>query len=775
MVENISAINNIIRRKSQKESLISGTGRNKNRLTDNLAPEERNSPLCSTPFVEKYRGKSIYKFSPIAMGNLDDSGKATEVENDSIFHVDNKETTSKEEPENKIGVDIYENIDDKPSDSPILTSKGGLFSNSGRNLKLRGKASKNSPKETNVIEEHAEKIGKDNLSNGEKKSISNAEDSVLYKSSVDSVPFLGFTKTSFSDSIMPNIPQENDVENFVSSPLRMSAIVMKSNYSLDQKSPNNNQDISRKQLSDDMFPEEKSSSQKSAETMEASVELEPFLGFTDSAIKKKTEVKIINESQSSLDDSEADITMVDVNEKNANKSDIKDNISSQSEKSSYESDYDSESQTSSQQKETGSENITANETDSDDNSAIETENESEFEGNTSNKNHSEENDEIEMEYEADFEEITTNVTHLESNSENTAQSDGDFDSLDSDNNEEGNKDSDFEKQSLYNTCNSIESEEDTSFSQPKDIKNKQPIVVLDRISDSTFKRYYNKSVSSSSNDSSVNSSNHSLQLEESICDDQNNSKEDINEALQTTNKGKSGISKDTDSKETHISFVTTRRGHGNANESLIMILDDSSESSSSEGNKTVLSNHGVENKPSDNNKLSVNPIDAKKAKTSLPKDANSLLVRRYPKISNVRESTSHLDSKLDISEMKPSIVLQPGKKWERSLSIYKRMTMQSDFEQSILEDEEICKKGRKYRQSVIHTMEMQETQGKCFPFFLTQSFIIQWLIEYFLNHPWYRTNRGVSRGRDILAVSCRFTSRLLLDLLCLLPLFDPLV
>lgn len=59
------------------------------------------------------------------------------------------------------------------------------------------------------------------------------------------------------------------------------------------------------------------------------------------------------------------------------------------------------------------------------------------------------------------------------------------------------------------------------------------------------------------------------------------------------------------------------------------------------------------------------------------------------------------------AEVKPNIVLQPGKKWERSLSIYRRMTTMADnFDSSIVEDEGQMK-GRKYRQSVISTMEMQ--------------------------------------------------------------------
>lgn len=68
-------------------------------------------------------------------------------------------------------------------------------------------------------------------------------------------------------------------------------------------------------------------------------------------------------------------------------------------------------------------------------------------------------------------------------------------------------------------------------------------------------------------------------------------------------------------------------------------------------------------------------------------------------------------STLSKTDIKPSIVLEPGKKWERSLSIYRRMTMMADkLNHSILE-EPMQMKGRKYRQSVISTMEMQDFRG----------------------------------------------------------------
>ncbi|XP_046977805.1 uncharacterized protein LOC124543600 [Vanessa cardui] len=81
---------------------------------------------------------------------------------------------------------------------------------------------------------------------------------------------------------------------------------------------------------------------------------------------------------------------------------------------------------------------------------------------------------------------------------------------------------------------------------------------------------------------------------------------------------------------------------------------------------------------------------------------------------NRTESTSRdlTLSNVTMSDVKQGIVLQPGKRWERSLSIYRRMTTIADhFDHSILDDEPLNIKGRKYRQSVISTMEMQDLKG----------------------------------------------------------------
>ncbi|KAH9639782.1 hypothetical protein HF086_016363 [Spodoptera exigua] len=207
-----------------------------------------------------------------------------------------------------------------------------------------------------------------------------------------------------------------------------------------------------------------------------------------------------------------------------------------------------------------------------------------------------------------------------------------------------------------------------------------------------------------------------------------------------------------------ISFVTTRRRNEITNNSMISIFNDSYASSSSDCNKTVLSYNRLtvneinkETNANDsllklnergnneevrkhvdghNETLSDNYVLEKKeddgisfvtTRMSTVTDRKSALRNRKSSIKpkrNTDRKTSHLpresmkhspDHSRKTYFEKPGIVLQPGKKWERSLSIYRRITMMTDhFDQSILEDECIEKKGRRYRQSVISTMEMQD-------------------------------------------------------------------
>lgn len=243
--------------------------------------------------------------------------------------------------------------------------------------------------------------------------------------------------------------------------------------------------------------------------------------------------------------------------------------------------------------------------------------------------------------------------------------------------------------------------------------------------------------------------------------------------------------------ETHVSFVTTRRRNEVTNDSMF-IFDNSYGSTSTEGDKTVLSNKArlsyfeksdlevdisvINARASDSSyfeacedmsahKNRADRIQRNTRKTSRPtrlsevnRDINysmnevtliadegldngkmltnvssnqteehtsrsSVTTRKSSRVP--RESVSDRTSSIN-TEVKPSIVLQPGKKWERSLSIYRRMTTMADYlNQSLLEDEG-QNKGRKYRQSVISTMEMQ---GKILIHRIIRSFLVH-LVSY---------------------------------------------
>lgn len=199
--------------------------------------------------------------------------------------------------------------------------------------------------------------------------------------------------------------------------------------------------------------------------------------------------------------------------------------------------------------------------------------------------------------------------------------------------------------------------------------------------------------------------------------------------------------------EVFISFVTTRRGKEVPKNATIFILDSSNDSiTSADCDKTVLSNTRVnlsdirnvdkadcdaknvsfDTEMSENQTLmteldlkqqtyGISDITTVKTEDSANEDKiisfvtnrKSTKLPRESNLPNISENT-----KVSEVDIKPGIVLQPGKKWERSLSIYKRMTMIADhFDNSFLDDDDLHTKGRKYRQSVISTMEMQDYRG----------------------------------------------------------------
>lgn len=337
-----------------------------------------------------------------------------------------------------------------------------------------------------------------------------------------------------------------------------------------------------------------------------------------------------------------------------------------------------------------------------------------------------------------------------------------------------------DKDSLYDTCTSDQSSADEK------VILKEPIVRIQRMNDSSFLRFYEKmnnySSESDDNDNDDDSKQLSDKNENSYNDDNSlndaeMSQEEFN-SFETNDKTNESSFEKTNSdnnlleseasdsvesdmeasdEEKCISFVTTRRRNEVTNNSMMSIFNDSYASSSTDYDKTVLSNTDMNNTQvdnvksdvinkiaDDNNEVSIKELepteilpiseDKPDSRISFVTTRNSNITdrrscrqsRQSPIIPTRHSVTIRKSSKLPTESLthtpgsprktcfdKPAIVLQPGKKWERSLSIYRRITMMTDhFDQSILEDEPIEKKGRKYRQSVICTMEMQELNGK---------------------------------------------------------------
>ncbi|CAK1555464.1 unnamed protein product [Leptosia nina] len=116
-----------------------------------------------------------------------------------------------------------------------------------------------------------------------------------------------------------------------------------------------------------------------------------------------------------------------------------------------------------------------------------------------------------------------------------------------------------------------------------------------------------------------------------------------------------------------------------------------------------------------NESLSYDKNSAKKlSKNKSLKQSDRYNTRMSQKLKNMETQPamsrqSEILDCLEISEIRNPVVLQPGKRWERSLSIYRRMTTMVDgLDTSLLDTESLKHKGRCYRQSVITTMEMQE-------------------------------------------------------------------
>ncbi|XP_061714003.1 uncharacterized protein LOC133522638 [Cydia pomonella] len=308
--------------------------------------------------------------------------------------------------------------------------------------------------------------------------------------------------------------------------------------------------------------------------------------------------------------------------------------------------------------------------------------------------------------------------------------------------------------SLYDTCSS--DNEDNNDAESNELV-KEPVINLTKINDSVFYEYYDKmtaNISNSGNEEVVeqnkssSSQNHffsrnnymddqseNLDSDDcsnpdqhlmAICDSSNSEvDEDSVSPQETDNESAISMSDDLESNSNDDGevrcFVNTRRKVTIKNKSNKSSLNDSS-SASSECNMTVLSRDKVIVNSPNNIKTDKNELQTEEC---TEKDINNCHEDEINLDSDEIEETKDVDTSLsnvttrksyrkfsvisDSPVEKPVIVLQPGKKWERSLSIYRRMTMLNDhFDRSVLEEEPLNCKGRKYRESVINTMEMQE-------------------------------------------------------------------
>ncbi|KAI5633420.1 haspin like kinase domain-containing protein [Phthorimaea operculella] len=711
IVKKLSLINNINGRGSG--SLKKTFKYKNNRLTKNYhSPATKTSPLSSTPYTQRNGGKSIYKFSPIPMGDLDDSPNYVTIADDDDNEI------------NKSVVFVPKNISNalkrsQDKNSPIPSLEYGS--------KCKGNSD---PLFSSDANSH-ENLKKDDDSSG-KVSINNAEDvnpnsiqlSSLQISEVE--PFFGFSEETIAKVNKSLIPEnEGKDDSIIISTAKVSKCSQKSKAlsteSNETKSGSFGKENKNLSVIEYSIPPEpffgftkQSDSIINISATDDSLPSKPFLGFTEIESHIETVDDAGHLSQHSELDEGQNESIVSKNE-----SVVNDTIEQVPEHSETETNsVGDEVDTTKLPKTTAKSSITLDSDDDDEDQVSQMEN-------------------ITKEFNSSLSSFSSKSEDINSCNNKTSEGHSDYD----------------EKESLYDTCNSdVSISEEDSKKEPivalekMDIAlfekyykkmpvhySKKPVVALERLNIDLFKKYHKdnpKNIDGEGNNSEGELSEGVSESYASLEDSDYNVDEDIEQNSQSTN-AENDITTESDldcssqgttSSENRqsigdrcVSFVTTRRRNEPANDSNVFVLDDSQDSSSIECDKTVLSNK----KDSLINPVETN-VDTEQTTTEVPDEANDTnkLDSRSPepRLSYVTTRKSSLcrrsaHPKIDTStttDIKPAIILQPGKKWERSLSIYRRMTMNDHFEHSILEDEDLRAKGRKYRQSVIETMEMQD-------------------------------------------------------------------
>lgn len=622
--QNLSLLNNL-RQKSLHGSVKKTY---KNRLTKNLNSSLlETSPLSSTPFTNKIRSKSIYKFSPIRMEGLGDSPNYVTVmeENEpncSIKFVPNS-IGNESKLSSNVGSPKTNCLHGNVSEGKRLSNP--LFSSEDTN-------SKSTVEKINTDDVLVNKIGNDKI-----------EISSIQLQTSEIEPFLGYSENTSKPANEIITEEKND-----------SLILPSVKVSKGKQKSKDSSNIGKSQCSHDSHH---ISEDEKKFSIEYSMPIQPFLGFSEVGV---------------------------------------DNISS-------------------------SEALFIDQQEKDQCNGLKDEN---------NASHIEEHiDCTKKEFDKDSEQDTENEdslsVSLSDESSKSSRSTADSHS--------------FERESLYNTCSS-----EQSFKETIDEVIKDSVIILERMNTSLFQKYYARMPehASSLNYQSDNSKSsqdfasfedrdddssllHSetnefgqdddvdiKDLEQPICPlNETTLNSDVNETIQ-------------EEQEDCRSFVTTRRRNERTNNSLIFVLNDSSDSNSSvEFDKTILSNkiyienNGTDININNENTECIEVEDAKLDNTIIHIDnenyketETNVEARNFVGASGDINGPEYIDRfDNNVSEIEPNIVLQPGKKWERSLSIYRRITMMNDpVNHSILDEEDLQYKGRKYRQSVIHTMEMQD-------------------------------------------------------------------
>lgn len=751
IVNNLSLINNY--KQKPNSSFNTSFKHHRKRLTKNCqSPVLQKSPLCSTPFKDKYRGKSIYNFSPISTkergSNYVTITEDTNESNNSIVFVCKEKVPklSKKHTSPLIGITVEDNLPEKPN------SKSLIYEDEIDLQILQTDGCENNYLQSSTNDKNSKSMS--------------TEESLLQITEAE--PFLGFSDDKVTESI---IDQKNYLMKCLQEPNPENE---KLNASDDVNIDDIANDNSRRERLLDNFSIEVSNFNESEnktdiDRLEIPSEQDVNLSQDDDMHDRDTSL----ENSSDEDFNPSDESYCGNNNSDKDKSAekqstsiiSKENTICDSSNSSQISDKASMYDTCESEQSFEDKNISSfSKGIKEPKIAIERLNDSVFikyhekmlinkdlsSGSFSEKENNglyepkvaieKLNDSVFIKY---YEKMRVDEEDSSFDSNKTNENLSDADETTSDVNE--SQSVVYETQSeVYETQSEVE-----NLTETDEVNNS-----FDNNASTSFNNYSRNNISDT-----VNTESDSLEAQ---------ANEIVITDSSTTEDVESNDEVSSDEDERHVSFVTTRRRNEITNDSMF-IFDNSYGSSSTDCDKTVLSNKArlsyfeksdVEIDDSTNqarisdvapceektqektNKIHRSTTDTRtlgpgftrhSEVTDMDSSINEVTIigteqyddetKNYVSPIRTENNTESGPSAIkkvyrgsiipdrfsgiDTEERPSRIVLQPGKKWERSLSIYRRMTTMADhFDQSLLEDE-AQKKGRKYRQSVISTMEMQ--------------------------------------------------------------------